>query len=364
MIKIPTILAGAAALSLASTSFAQIGSYSEDFEGMNQANPTELGDNGWLVFGNVFDPGGGYLYGYGPFPAPNGGPGFCAIASGQGGAPQGNQQIVTYSDYNNGDHGAGNLIEANIFQERMVHASDVGKTFTFTFDAKLGDIFAPSTSSAFIKVIDSAVFSLDGFASTDTTNMPVTWSTFSLSLLITNDHIGDFFQVGFSNVSTNFDNTGQYYDNLSISDDGGGCATSVYCEGPSQNGDIAIDNCVLDGSGNTITVTNSTGTLFAYFLIGNGSGVVSNPPGANGDLCLGGSTPGTGRYVADLQSPGGSGTFSTDIYNGNTGAGAGSLPNPPGGTLMPGDTWNFQAWNRMPGGNPSTFTKALTVTFK
>jgi len=142
---------------------------------------------------------------------------------------------------------------------------------------------------------------------------------------------------------------------------GGG---TVYCEGPNQNGDISIDNNVLDGTGNRIIVTNSTNTLFAYLLVGNGQGVITNPPGALGDLCLGGSTPGMGRYVQDLQAPGGSGTYSVDIYNGNTGGGSGSLPGPPGGSLMPGDTWNFQAWNRQPSPDPSDFTKALSVTFQ
>ena len=88
-----------------------------------------------------------------------------------------------------------------------------------------------------------------------------------------------------------------------------------------------------------------------------------NPPGSTGELCLGGSSPGIGRYTADLQAPGGSGTYSTDIFLGNTGGGTGALPNPPGGTLMPGDTWNFQGWQRMPAGAPTTWSKALSVTF-
>lgn len=142
---------------------------------------------------------------------------------------------------------------------------------------------------------------------------------------------------------------------------GGG---TVYCEGPDQNGDISIDNVVLDGTGNRVLVTNSASTLFAYLLVGNAQGVISDPPGAVGDLCLGGSSPGLGRYVQDIQAPGGSGTYSVDIYNGNTGGGSGALPSPPGGVLMPGDTWNFQGWNRQPAASPSNFTKALSVTFQ
>lgn len=32
------------------------------------------------------------------------------------------------------------------------------------------------------------------------------------------------------------------------------------------------------------------------------------------------------RYNADLQAPQGSGTYNTDLYNGNTGGGSGNLP--------------------------------------
>ena len=66
-----TLLAGTIALGLSSASFGQISSYNEDFESLDITSTTCLGDAGWLVFGNVFDGGGNYLYGYGPFPAPN-----------------------------------------------------------------------------------------------------------------------------------------------------------------------------------------------------------------------------------------------------------------------------------------------------
>jgi len=360
--RFTALLAGSAALCLtASTSFAQIGSYSEDFEALNMGNSTELGDNGWLVFGNVFDPGWNYLYGYGPYPAPNGGPGFCGITNGQGGPPQGNQQIVTYSDYNNGDHAVGNYIEANVFQERVVAASDVGKTFVFQFDGKLGDIFAPSTSAAFIKIVDSTVWTLDGYVTVDTTNMPATWSTYSLSITIDANHVGDYFQIGFMNVSTNYDNTGQVYDNITLGEDSV-CAVN-YCEGSANGneGDLTIDTCVVNGGpGNTLTLSNSPSALFGYPMIAAAQGSV-NPPGSIGELCVG--PAGIGRYNKDLQSTGGTGGYTVDIYNSISGGGGGGIPAAAGGgVLMPGDTWNFQCWNRIGGG--STFSAAITVTFQ
>ena len=41
---------------------ADLASYSQDFEGLNQADTGALAADGWLVFANVFDSGGGYLY--------------------------------------------------------------------------------------------------------------------------------------------------------------------------------------------------------------------------------------------------------------------------------------------------------------
>jgi hypothetical protein len=114
---------------------ADLSNYSQDFEGLVQADGAALANDGWLIFANVFNPGGGYLYGYGPFTAPNGGPGFSAVASGQGGASQGAQQLVVYSDYNNGDHANGNIIEANVFQEQVIGAIDAGTQWVFQFDA-------------------------------------------------------------------------------------------------------------------------------------------------------------------------------------------------------------------------------------
>jgi hypothetical protein len=58
--------------------------YSQDFEGLVETDPDALANDGWLVFGNVFSPEGGYLYGYGPFPAPNHALAFSQIVLGEG----------------------------------------------------------------------------------------------------------------------------------------------------------------------------------------------------------------------------------------------------------------------------------------
>jgi cysteine-rich repeat protein len=209
--------------------------YSQDFEALDQGSLTALGDDGWLIFANVFAPDGvTYLYGYGVFPAPNdpGAPAFCLIADSQGGTEQGSQQLVVFSDYNNADHGVGNRIESNVFQERSIVASDVGKTITFLFDAKRGDINDPSGSStalAFFKTLDpGAGFATTNFITTDTTSLPITWSTLSISIDITAGLVGQLLQFGYNTTATNFDPSGNFYDNIVVSSVGG---TTVDADG-------------------------------------------------------------------------------------------------------------------------------------
>ena len=201
------------AFCLVGISQAALTSYSQDFEGLTQADPAALTNDGWLVFGNVFDSGGGYLYGYGPFAAPNGGPAFSAVAAGEGGVPQGAQQLVAYSDYNNGDHGAGNLIEANVFQEQVIGAGDAG-IWTFSFDAKHGDLASPSTALAFIKTLDpDAGWATTNFLTVDMTSIPATWGSHSIDIDVTGLS-GQILQIGFSSTASNYVASGTLYDNV------------------------------------------------------------------------------------------------------------------------------------------------------
>ena len=170
-----------------------------------------------------------------PDPAPNNTGGFSGIALGQGGPDQGAQQLVIISDYNNADQTTGNRIEANTFRERFIVAGDVGKTLTFSFDAKRGNINDPgdancigtptppcdSTANAFIKTLDPAA----GFATTtlvteDTTALPGTWGRYSLTLA---DRLGPgrpAAAVGFAATASNFEPSGVFYDNIEICSSG------------------------------------------------------------------------------------------------------------------------------------------------
>jgi len=204
----------------APASWAALASYSQDFEGLNQADGAALSNDGWVVGANVFDSTGTtFLYNYFTFPAPNGGAAFSGIDIGQGGPNQGNQQMVVYNDYNNADHAVGNRIQANVFQEQTISTADLGKTSIFSFDAKQGNIEGASTALAFIKVIDlvGGTFATLGEATFDTTALGANWvENISLSLNIDNAWDGQLLQFGFQNTASNYEGSGVFYDNVNL----------------------------------------------------------------------------------------------------------------------------------------------------
>ena len=191
--------------------------YFQDFEGLNPADTAALSNDGWLVFGNVFDSEGGYLYGYGPFPAPNNGAAFCALETGQGGPDQGAVQLSVYSDYENGDHAVGNLIESNVFQEQIIEAGDTDVAWVFEINAKRGNIAGSSTAAAFIKTLDpSSGWALTNFVTVDMTTIEETWGGYNLYLNVTSDMEGQIFQFGFMNTATLYESSGIFYDNINF----------------------------------------------------------------------------------------------------------------------------------------------------
>ncbi len=212
-----TALLTAAALCLMPASGLAITPYVQDFEGLIQVDPDALANDGWIVFGNIYNSSGDYLYGYGPFPAPNTGAAFSAVASGEGGTEQGTQQLTIFSDYESAEHANGNTVESNVFQEQTITAADVGKVWVFDFNAKLGNIEPPSTAAAFIKTLDpDDGFALTNFVTEDMTSIPVTWDGYSVYLYIDASLEGQLFQFGFLNESTDYDGTGIFYDNINV----------------------------------------------------------------------------------------------------------------------------------------------------
>jgi hypothetical protein len=210
------ILAVVALCLVPAAAWANLTHYGQNFEGLTQSNPGALAGDGWLVFGNVFSPDhSAYYYGYGPFPAPNGGAGFCGIDIGQGGPDQGDQQMVVYNDYNNGDHQWGNLVEANVFRQATIGAADVGAIWLFEFDAKRGNIAGSTTALAFIKTLDPAAgYATTNFLTTDMTSVPESWGRYSVSITIDAGLVGQILQYGFATTTSFYQGSGIFYDNL------------------------------------------------------------------------------------------------------------------------------------------------------
>ncbi|NNF15908.1 MAG: hypothetical protein HKN70_04130 [Gammaproteobacteria bacterium] len=215
------ILMIAGCVALAMSAKADIAPYSQDFEGMDPDDPSALSSDFWGVFGAVYDgTTGAFLYNYGGvFPAPNDGTGFSGVAVGEGGPDQGANQLVIYNDYNNtGEHDAGNLVEATVFRQLVIGAADVGKTWVFTFDAKRGNIVAPSIADAFIRTIDDFNNATNNLT-LDTSDLPATWGRYSLFLEIIPELVGQRFQFGFSTTTTNYVPSGNFYDNITLAED-------------------------------------------------------------------------------------------------------------------------------------------------
>lgn len=207
-------------LAITNISSAALSAYSQDFETLDVNDPNALADDGWVIYGNVFNSSGVYLYGYGTFPAPNHNLAFSQIVTGEGGTEQGTQQLSVFSDYENADHGVGNLIESNVFHEMTVAAEDVNTLWTFSFDVKKGDISGDSTAIAFIKTLDpGAGYAMTNFLIRDTYLLPTTWGSNSISIYIDSTLVGQILQFGFSSTSTNYEPTGMFYDNINFAQD-------------------------------------------------------------------------------------------------------------------------------------------------
>lgn len=94
---------------------------------------------------------------------------------------------------------------------------------------------------------------------------------------------------------------------------------------------------------------------FGYFLVSQTEGLVFNPGGAQGVLCLGGQI---GRFTSQVQSTGLFGTFSIPVD-------LSSMPIGGGTAVQVGETWSFQCWFRDANPGPtSNFTNGLRLTFQ
>jgi len=90
---------------------------------------------------------------------------------------------------------------------------------------------------------------------------------------------------------------------------------------------------------------------FGYFLLSQSQGFFPNPGGSQGNLCIAGPI---GRFQSEVQNSGSDGAIEINV----------DLTDIPlFGSIVAGETWNFQCWYRDVGGN-SNFTGGITVPFQ
>jgi hypothetical protein len=122
---------------------------------------------------------------------------------------------------------------------------------------------------------------------------------------------------------------------------------------------LAAGSAVAASNDVTLTARALPQNSFGYFLTSRTQGLVTNPGGSQGNLCLGGAI---GRYVGpgQIQNSGAQGMFALTLDLTQT-------PTPSGFvSVVAGETWNYQAWFRDSVGGVATsnFTDGLELQFQ
>ena len=340
--------------------------YAQDFEALDGMSPTALSGDGWKTFTNVFNPDGSYAYGYGVFDAPNGGPSWSAI-EGVGGAYQGTQAMNIYSDYGNGDHAAGMLIDALVFKEQEIDAANVGQTWRMRFDQSQAPPNNPggSTTRAFIKVLKRSDFSfaelyLNEIDTTDAAEM--NWSSLALDVTIDPAFAGELMQFGFASVATNYEDSGRYYDNIGWAEIANPGLGRVVCLGNPNSTDsgallTATGSAVAADNDLTLTVDGLPANQMGLFFQSSTGVRVDNPAGSEGHLCI--ASFDMGRFPM-VSNSGAAGSVSTSVDLTALPSGAGPI------SVMAGSTHQFQFWGRDVRDSVATsnFSSAVSITFQ
>ncbi len=125
-------------------------------------------------------------------------------------------------------------------------------------------------------------------------------------------------------------------------------------------GVISAEGSLVASMNNLVlSATSLPSSSFGFFITSRMRGFVANPAGSQGNLCLSGAI---GRYVGpgQIQQSNAGGEFSLTLNLSQT-------PTPTGlVNVLPGETWNFQAWYRdsVSGMPTSNFTNGRELTFQ
>jgi hypothetical protein len=222
-----TTLITASAMSYASTGSAALTNYSENFESfeslVDATSPTALSGAGFVIYRNVYKDQ--FLTdlqsSIGPSPALNNMNRFAHVVTGEGGTAQGVWQLRVISDYSSGAQ-LTNYVDALTLQQQTIGPADLGSTWSFSFDAKLGDkpgdiandVTGDSSAFAWIRAIDGG--NTLGETRLETTSLGLNWGSYTVSLLIDPSWNEKTLEFGFKSAAKNYSPSGGYYDNLSL----------------------------------------------------------------------------------------------------------------------------------------------------
>ncbi len=155
-----------------------------------------------------------------------------------------------------------------------------------------------------------------------------------------------------------------FFDNIEIAKGVpmGGLGMNYCMANPNSTGAIgamsAAGSDLVAMNNLTLTASDLPASAFGFFIVSTLQSFVPTPNGSAGNLCLGGAI---GRYVGagQIQNSGPAGAFSLALDLTQT-------PQPTGFvSVLPGQTWNYQAWYRDAGvsGPTSNFTDGLSIAF-
>lgn len=222
-LKFPQIAALFAAALGSAVASAQI-NFSTDFE----EGATAISDN-WTWGGNQFNDAACTEYdsSYGffrpDFNAPDAGPQVSSLSPQFNAEPDAPKQMVFYSDYNNADFGgaADKCVEVRIIREvNPITADDVG-VYEFSYETTADSLALSDAARAGAGIwVNYAQVASDS-------SLPA--GSYTIDFEITDDMVGGVLQYGFFNKSSNYQDTGVKYDNVSfaVASNGGGSGGGV-----------------------------------------------------------------------------------------------------------------------------------------
>jgi len=181
------------------------------------------------------------------------------------------------------------------------------------------------------------------FSSTDITMQigtwgPSTWSSFNFTLT----GGGSFLEFSLPTVTISEPTVGASYCGPAVANSSGSPAVIA-----------AFGSASVAANSLTLRASSLSTNSFGYFLASLTPGIITNPGGSQGNICVSGSV---GRYLGLVQNSGSAGVIAINVD-------LTAIPQPNGlVTAVPGETWRFQAWFRDANPNvTSNFTDGVEI---